>query len=134
MVLRRDKHCLIINHSDIDKKYSGDNICKNILVDNILVMFGGRVFQQTVGIPLGTNCTHHPRFIPLFEWSWLHTYHSAVKREKLDQSFGFTFRFIDDILSPNTSTGHGSLNRVFGTKAWQPNLTNLMVYQVKMFS
>ena len=27
-----------------------------ILIDNIFVMFGGRVFQQTVGIPMGTNC------------------------------------------------------------------------------
>jgi hypothetical protein len=25
------------------------------LIDNIFVMFGGRVFQQTVGIPMGTN-------------------------------------------------------------------------------
>ena len=25
-------------------------------VDNIFVIFGGRVFQQTVGIPMGTNC------------------------------------------------------------------------------
>jgi hypothetical protein len=26
------------------------------LIDNIFVFFGGRVFQQTVGIPMGTNC------------------------------------------------------------------------------
>jgi hypothetical protein len=26
------------------------------LIDNIFAMFGGRVFQQTVGIPMGTNC------------------------------------------------------------------------------
>jgi hypothetical protein len=26
------------------------------LIDYIFVMFGGRVFQQTVGIPMGTNC------------------------------------------------------------------------------
>jgi len=26
------------------------------LIDNIFVMFGGRVFQQTAGIPMGTNC------------------------------------------------------------------------------
>jgi hypothetical protein len=25
-------------------------------IDNIFAMFGGRVFQQTVGIPMGTNC------------------------------------------------------------------------------
>ena len=26
------------------------------LVDNIFVVFGGKVFQQIVGIPKGTNC------------------------------------------------------------------------------
>ena len=26
------------------------------LIDNIYVEFGGRVYQQTVGIPMGTNC------------------------------------------------------------------------------
>jgi hypothetical protein len=26
------------------------------LIGNIFVMFGGRVFQQTVGIPMDTNC------------------------------------------------------------------------------
>ena len=26
-----------------------------VLIDNIFVMFGGRVFQQVVGIPMGTN-------------------------------------------------------------------------------
>ena len=26
------------------------------LIDNIFVMFGGHVFQQTVGIHRGTNC------------------------------------------------------------------------------
>ena len=26
------------------------------LVDNIFVVFGGKVFQQMVGIPMGTNC------------------------------------------------------------------------------
>jgi hypothetical protein len=30
------------------------------LVDNIFVVFGGQVFQQTVGIPMGTNCTPLP--------------------------------------------------------------------------
>ena len=26
------------------------------LVDNIFVVFAGKVFQQVVGIPMGTNC------------------------------------------------------------------------------
>ena len=30
------------------------------LIDNIFVFFGGRVFQQIVGIPMGTNCAPLP--------------------------------------------------------------------------
>ena len=28
----------------------------DFLIDNIIVLFGGRVFQQTIAIPMGTNC------------------------------------------------------------------------------
>jgi hypothetical protein len=27
-----------------------------VIIDDIFAMFGGRVFQQTVGILMGTNC------------------------------------------------------------------------------
>jgi len=38
------------------------------LIDNIFVMFGGRVFQQTVGIPMCTNCA--PLLADLFLYSY----------------------------------------------------------------
>ena len=40
----------------------------DFLIDNIFVLFGGRVFQQTIGIPMGTNCA--PQLADLF----LHAY------------------------------------------------------------
>ena len=45
-------------HSDSKNKYSEDDIIKMLefLVDNIFVVFAGKVFQQTVGIPMSTNC------------------------------------------------------------------------------
>ena len=41
-----------------DNMYTADNICKMIdfLIDNIFVQFGGRLFRQVIGIPMGTNC------------------------------------------------------------------------------
>ena len=41
-----------------DNKYTANDICKMIefLVDNIYVRFGGQLFRQMVGIPMGTNC------------------------------------------------------------------------------
>ena len=38
------------------------------LIDNIFVIFGGRVFQQTVGIPIGTKCA--PLLADLFLYSY----------------------------------------------------------------
>jgi len=37
------------------------------LIDNIFVMFGGYVFQQTVGIPLRTNCVPFFLYMSCFE-------------------------------------------------------------------
>jgi hypothetical protein len=38
------------------------------LIDNIFVFFGGRVFQQTVVIPMGANCA--PLLADLFLYSY----------------------------------------------------------------
>jgi hypothetical protein len=38
------------------------------LIDNIFVSFGGTLFQQVVGIPMGTNCA--PLLTDLFLYSY----------------------------------------------------------------
>ena len=40
----------------------------DFLIDNIFIMFLGRVFQQTVGIPMGTSCA--PLHADLFLYSY----------------------------------------------------------------
>ena len=44
-------------HFDSTKKFSETYISNmlELLIDNILAMFSGRVFQQTVSIPIGTR-------------------------------------------------------------------------------
>jgi hypothetical protein len=72
------------------------------LIDNIFVSFGGALFQQIAGIPLGTNCT------PLLADLFLYSYESEflqylVKDKKIHEaiSFNFTYRYIDAVLSIN---------------------------------
>ena len=50
-------------------KYTANPICKMIefLVDNIYVRFGGQLFRQMVGIPMGTYCA--PLLVDLFLYS-----------------------------------------------------------------
>ena len=38
------------------------------LVDNIFVVFGVKVFQQIVGIAMGTICAHLPANISLYSY------------------------------------------------------------------
>ena len=58
LVLGHEESYVVNKHSDSKHKYSEDDIIKMLesLVDNIFVVFAGNVFQQIVGIPMGTNC------------------------------------------------------------------------------
>ena len=103
-------------HSDSTKKFSETNIINMLefLIDNIFVIFGGRVFQQTVGIPMGTQCA--PLLADLFVyWHDADFIQGLLKKneKKLARSFNFTFRYIDDVLSLNNSTFAAFVNRIY---------------------
>ena len=70
------------------------------LIDNIFVEFGRRIFQQTISIPMGTNCA--PLLADLFLYSceaeFVQSLLQAGKKH-LAQQFSFTYRYIDDVLS-----------------------------------
>ena len=57
-------------HSDSYNRHSEDDIIKilEFLVDNIFVVFAGKFFQQTVCIPMGTNCASHSVDIFLYSY------------------------------------------------------------------
>ena len=74
------------------------------LVDNIFVVFAGKVFQQTVGIPMGTNCA------PLLADIFLYSYEAdfiqsllSTGKKHLASRFNLTYRYIDDVLSINNA-------------------------------
>ena len=53
------------DHSNAKHKYTENDIIRMIdfLIDNIFVECGGEIFQQVIGIPMGTNCAPFPLFI-----------------------------------------------------------------------
>jgi hypothetical protein len=74
------------------------------LIDNILVSFGGALFQQVVGIPMGTNCA--PLLADLFLYSYVSEFlQNLVKDKKIHEAraFNFTYTYIDDALFINNS-------------------------------
>ena len=106
MVVKGKVCYLVKGDTDASPKYNEIDIVNmiNFLIDNIFVVFGGKVFQQTIGIPMGTNCA------PLLADLFLYTYESAfmnnLKRctnKRLPRSFNYTYRYIDDVLSINNA-------------------------------
>jgi len=57
-VICRDKSYFVKRNSKSNNKYKQDEIIQMFyfLIDNIFVLFDGRVFQQTIGIPMGRHC------------------------------------------------------------------------------
>ena len=73
------------------------------LNDNSFDEFGVRIFQQTIGIPMGTNCA--PLFADMFLYSYEEEFvQNLLKAGKkhLAQQFNFTYIYIDDVLSLKT--------------------------------
>ena len=84
-----------------DNMYTADNICKMIefLIDNIFVQFGGRLFRQVIGIPMGTNCA--PLLADLFLYSYENEFLDNMIRSghrRLARSFNLCYRYIDDLI------------------------------------
>ena len=104
------------NHADSTKRFSETgiiNVLEFLFIDNIFI-FGGRVFQQTVDIPVGTNCA------PLLADLFLYSYEADViqgllkkNKKKLARSFNFTLRYIDDVISLNNSRFGDFVDRIY---------------------
>ena len=81
--------------------YTANNICKMIefLIDNIFVQFGGSLFHQAIGIPVGTNCA--PLLADLFLYSYENEFlNNMIKsgHRRLARSFNLCCRYINDLI------------------------------------
>ena len=70
------------------------------LVDNVFVIFRGKVSQQKVGIQIGTHCAHilGDIFLYSYEAEIIQSLLSTGKK-KIASQFNFINRYIDDVLS-----------------------------------
>ena len=69
-------------NSGKDNMYTADNICEMIefLIDNVFVQFGGRIFHQVTGVPMGKNCA--PSLADLFLYSYENEFLDNVIRQE----------------------------------------------------
>ena len=84
------------------------------LVDNVFVIFAGKVFQQIVGIPMGTKCA--PLLADIFVYSYEAEFTQSLlstERKQLASRFNFTYRYIDDVLSINNQEFENYLGQMY---------------------
>ena len=99
--------------------YTVDNICKTIkfLIDDIFVQFGGCLFRQVIGIPVGTNCA--PLLADLFLYSYENEFLDNMIRggqRRLERSFNLCYRYIDDLIVFNNKKFLDYLKEIYPSK------------------
>ena len=110
------KYYFVKYHSYSTNKYSEVEIKKMLefLIDNIYVVVEGQVFQQSVGIRIGTNCAH--LLVDLFLFSYEEQFIKKLLHEKkmsLAVAFNSTLRYIDDVLSINNDQFHLYVDSIY---------------------
>ena len=84
------------------------------LVDNIFVVFAGKVFQQIVGTRAKTNCA--PLLADIFLYSCEAKFIQSLLStgsKQLASRFNFTYRCIDDVLSINNPEIENYLGQMY---------------------
>ena len=96
-----------------DGMCTADNICRMIefLIDNIFVQFGGRLFRQMIGIPMGTNCA--PLLADLFLYSYENEFLIRNGHRRLARSFNLCYRYTDDLIVFNNKTFLDYLQEIY---------------------
>ena len=85
-------------------------------IDNIYVEFGGHVYQQTVGIPVCTNCT--PLVVDLFLYSYeadfvQHLQKIKFKKSKASFNLTYRYRYMDKVISLNNPKFNDYINIIY---------------------
>ena len=84
------------------------------LFDNIFLVFIGKVFQQIIGIPIGTNCALllADIFLYSYEVEFIQPLLSDG-RKRLASQIIFTYRYIDDVLFINNPDFENYLGQMY---------------------
>ena len=99
--------------------------CADILLDNILIRFGTKLYRQVVGMPMGTNCA------PLVAHFFLFCYErdfmmslSDDKQADIIDALNTTSRCLDDILYINKVYFDNMVSHIYPSKL-QLNKANI---------
>ena len=84
-------------------------------MDNIYVRFGGQIFRQMVGIPMGTNCA--PLLADLFLYSYENEFlDKLIKEDKRKLARNLSYSYIDDLISFNNKRFKEFISDIYSKK------------------
>ena len=99
--------------------WSCQKVCDALvyLLDNIFIRLGTKLYRQTIGIPMGTNCASI--VADLFLFCYERDFMKSLSREnKADmiEVFNSTSRYLDDLLSIDNIYFDQTVDRIYPTE------------------
>ena len=104
-----------INHN----LWSCQKVCDALVyvLDNIFIRFGTKLYRQTIGIPMGTNCA--PLVADLFLFCYERDFMKSLSRENqadIIEAFNSTSRYLDNLLNIDNIYFDQIVNRIYSTE------------------
>ena len=120
-----NEECVFFFTSDVYNNYnlwSCQKVCDTLvyLLDNIFIRFGTKLYRQTIGIPIGTNCT--PIVAVLFLFCYERDFMTSLSRENqanIVEAFNSTSRhegYLDNFLNIDNIYFNQMVDRIYPTE------------------
>ena len=87
------------------------------LLDNILIIFGSKLYRQNIGIPIETYCA--PLVADMFLFCYERVFMRSLAREKQNDmidAFNSTSRYLDDLLNIDNIHFEQMIHRIYHTE------------------
>ena len=99
--------------------WSCQKVCDALvyLLDNIFIRFGTKLYRQTIGIPMGTNCA--PLVADLFLFCYERDFMKSLSCENqadIIEAFNSTSRYLDDLLNIDNIYFEQMVDRIYPTE------------------
>ena len=99
--------------------WSCQKVCDALvyLLVNIFIRFGTKLYRQTIGIPMGTNCA--PLVADLFLFCYERDFMKFLSRENqadIIEAFNSTSRYLDDLLNIDNIYFDQMVDRIYPTE------------------
>ena len=99
--------------------WSCQKVCDALvyLLDNIFIRFGTKLYRQTIGIPMGTNCA--PLVADMFLFCYESDFMKSLSRGNqadIIEAFNSTFRYLDELLNTDNIYVDQMVDRIYPTE------------------